>query len=80
MSDVGEGLAAFVAMPETRQTVQPKNLISRTEILKGPNQRQIANRKIGLPLNSLCNCENNDHLADTIIFRCASIPPPFYTV
>ena len=45
----GEAIAAFVAMPETRQILPPKEL--NTTII---NKKGAApHRKIGLPLNSL---------------------------
>ena len=44
-----EAIAAFVAMPETRQTAQPKELIITNIDWKGA----APHRKTGLPLNSL---------------------------
>ena len=49
VNDVEEAIAAFVAMPETRQTPQPKELIITNIDRKEATPR----RKIGLPLNSL---------------------------
>ena len=49
MNDFGEAIAAFVAMPETRQTAQPKELNTININRKGTEPH----RKIGLPLNRL---------------------------
>ena len=67
--DFEEAIAAFVAMPETRQTAQPKELnttsINRKELNTTNINRKELNttninrkgapphRKIGLPLNSV---------------------------
>ena len=44
-----EAIAAFVAMPETRQTAQPKELNITNIDRKGA----APHRKIGLPINCL---------------------------
>ena len=49
VNDFGKAEAAFVAMPETRQTAQPQKLNATNIIRKGAAPY----RKIGLPLNSL---------------------------
>ena len=49
VNDLGEVLVAFVAMPETKQIAQPKEL-NNTDINK---KGAAPHRKIGLPLNSL---------------------------
>ena len=75
LNDFGEAIAAFVAMPETRQTAQPKELYTTNVNWKGA----APHRKIGLPLNRLvyfCNCESNHRFAAIISFDCVSIIPP----
>ena len=63
VNDVGKAIDAFVTMLETRQIVQPKNLLP--QIQKEPNTANIntneaaRNPKIGVPLVVyFCNCEN----------------------
>ena len=48
-NDFEEAIAAFVAMPERKQTAQPKELNITNIDRKGA----APHRKIGLPLNSL---------------------------
>ena len=71
INNFGETIATFVAMPETRQIAQPKQL----NILNINEKGAAPLRKIGLPLNSFfCNCESNHHFASTISFDFVSIP------
>ena len=49
VKNFGEAVAAFVAMPETRQIVPPKELNTTNINRKGA----APHRKIGLSLNSL---------------------------
>ena len=49
VNDLEEAIAAFVTMPETRQTAQPKELNITSIDRKGVTPHH----KIGLPLNSL---------------------------
>ena len=49
VNDFGEAIAAFVAMSETRQIAQPKEL----DITNIDRKGATPHRNIGLPLNSL---------------------------
>ena len=48
-NNFGKAIAAFVAIPETRQIAPPKELKTTNRNRKGA----APHRKIGLPLNSL---------------------------
>ena len=60
MNDFEKETAAFAAIPETRQTAQPKELNITNVDRKGT----APHRKIGLPLNSyFCNYESHRFVA-----------------
>ena len=71
VNDFVEAIAAFFAMPETRQIAQPKELSATNINRKGQNR---LNAKY--PIVYFCNCERNHRFAAIIIFDCVLIPFP----
>ena len=53
VNDFGEAIAAFVAMPETRQIAQPKQIPQISTAGQYTRERAAPYRKIDLQLNSL---------------------------